>query len=88
MLSLRFSSDDYAFVYTGGRPIGAILVRQTKGRSQFSLLFAGQEADFEILRPQAVERRFGRQELENLRARFLRFHPKTASRRAARVAAE
>ena len=70
MLSLRFSTDDYAFVYTEGRPIGAILVGKTKGRSQFSLLFSGREMDFEILRPQAVERRFGRQELERLRSRF------------------
>ncbi len=72
MLSLRFSTDDYAFVYTEGRPIGAILVGETKGRSQFSLLFSGQEVDFEILRPQAVERRFGREELEKLQSRFLR----------------
>jgi len=72
MLSLRFSRDDYAFVYTEGRPIGAILVGETKGRSQFSLLFSGQEMDFEILRPRAVERRFGREELEKLELRFLR----------------
>jgi hypothetical protein len=72
MLSLRFSTDDYAFVYTEGRPIGAILVGETKGRSQFSLLFSGQEMDFEILRPRAVERRFGLEELEKLRTRFLR----------------
>jgi hypothetical protein len=85
MLALRFCTDDYAFVYTGGRPIGAILVGQTKGRSQFSLLFSGRETDFEILRPQAVERRFGRQELEKLRSRFLRFKPKTAGKRAVRV---
>ena len=57
MLSLRFSTDDYAFVYTEGRPIGAILVGETKGRTQFSLLFSGRETDFEILRPRAVERR-------------------------------
>ena len=88
MLSLRFSTDDYAFVYTDGRPIGAIRVGEIKGRSQLSLLFSGQELDFEILRPQAVERRFGRQELEELRSRFLRFSPKTASRRAARVSAD
>lgn len=68
MLSLRFSTDDYVFVYTQGRPIGAILVGPTKGRSQLSLLFSGQATDFEILRPQAVERRFGRQELDTLRA--------------------
>ncbi len=78
MLSLRFSTDDYAFVYTQGRPIGAILVGPTKGRSQLSLLFSGQERDFEILRPQAVEQRFGREELDKLRARFLRFKPKIA----------
>jgi len=72
MLSLRFSTDDYAFVYTEGRPIGAILVGETKGRSQFSLLFSGQETDFEILRPRTVERRFGREELEKLQSRFLR----------------
>jgi len=71
MLSLRFSTDDYAFVYTGGRPIGAILVGEIKGRSQMSLLFSGQETDFEILRPRTVERRFGREELEKLQSRFL-----------------
>ncbi len=74
MLSLRFSTDDYAFVYTEGRPIGAILVGETKGRSQLSLLFSGQEMDFEILRPRAVERRFGREELEKLQLLFL--HPR------------
>jgi hypothetical protein len=88
MLSLRFSTDDYAFVYTEGRPIGAILVGETKGRGQFSLLFSGRETDFEILRPQAIERRFGRQELEKLRSRFLRFGPRNTSRRAVRVAAD
>jgi hypothetical protein len=72
MLSLRFSADDYAFVYTAGRPIGAILVGEIKGRSQFSLLFSGQEMDFEILRPRAVEQRFGREELEKLQSQFLR----------------
>ena len=72
MLSLRFSADDYAFVFTEGRPIGAILVGETRGRSQFSLLFSGQEMDFEILRPRAVERRFGREELEKLQLRFIR----------------
>jgi hypothetical protein len=72
MLSLRFSTDDYAFVYTNGRPIGAIVVGDIKGRGQFSLLFSGQEADFEILRPRAVERRFGREELEKLQSQFLR----------------
>ncbi len=72
MLSLRFSKDDYAFVYTRGQPIGAILVGEIKGRGQFSLLFCGREVDFEILRPRAVERRFGPEELEKLRSRFLR----------------
>ena len=90
MLSLRFSTDDYAFVYTEGRPIGAILVGQIKGHSQFSLLFSGQELDFEILRPQAIERRFGWEELEKLQLRFLRpdfTHPKwVAARIAARTA--
>ena len=71
MLSLRFSRDDYAFVFTDGRPIGAIVVGEIKGRSQLSLFFSGEEMDFEILRPQAVERRFGRDELEKLRSRFL-----------------
>ncbi len=79
MLSLRFSRDDYAFVYTEGRPIGAILVGETKGRGQFSLLFSGRQADFEILRPRAVERRYGRQELDKLRSQFLRFSPQTAA---------
>ena len=86
MLSLRFSTDDYAFVYTEGRPIGAILVGPTKGRSQLSLLFSGQAADFEILRPQAVERRFGQQELDKLRSRFLCFKPKAARRHEACMA--
>jgi len=72
LLSLRFSRNDYAFVYSEGRPIGAILVGDTKGRGQFSLLFSGRELDFEILRPRAVERRFGRQELERLQSQFLR----------------
>jgi len=71
MLALRFSIDDYAFVYTDGRPIGAILVGDIRGRGQLSLLFSGQARDFEILRPQAVERRYGPDELEKLRSRFL-----------------
>jgi hypothetical protein len=80
MLSLRFSKDDYAFVYTAGRPIGAILVGEIKGRSQLSLVFSGQEMDFEILRPQVVERRFGREELEKLRSRFLSAASMSANR--------
>jgi len=79
MLSLRFSTDDYAFVYTQGRPIGAILVGEIKGRNQLSLLFSGREMDFEILRPRVVERRFGREELEKLQSRFLQPNSKTAS---------
>lgn len=81
MLSLRFSRDDYAFVYSEGRPIGAILVGETKNRSQFSLLFSGGELDFEILRPRAVERRFGRQELEKLQSQFLRPSPQQSGNR-------
>ena len=90
MLSLRFSRDDYAFVYSEGRPIGAILVGETKGRSQFSLLFSGREIDFEILRPRAVERRFGRQELDRLQSRFLFPSPKPSggARRTANSAGE
>jgi hypothetical protein len=76
MLSLRFSRDDYAFVYSAGRPIGAILVGETSGRSQFSLLFSGREFDFEVLRPAAVVRRFGREELAKLQSQFLRPSPK------------
>ncbi len=72
MLSLRFSADDYAFVYSAGRPIGAILVGASKGQRQFSLLFSGQADDFEILRPPVVQRRYGREELERLESRFLR----------------
>jgi hypothetical protein len=69
MLTLRFSADDYAFVYSAGRPIGAIVVSETRGR--LALLFSGARTDFEVLRPQAVERRFGRAELEKLEAEFL-----------------
>jgi len=71
MLALRFGKDEFAFVFSAGRPIGAILVGDYKGKGQFSLLFSGQQLDFEILRPRAVERRFGRQELERLCAQFL-----------------
>jgi hypothetical protein len=71
MLSLQFSRDDYAFVYSEGRPIGAILIGAIKGRSRLSLLFGGQPTDFEILRPSAVEGRYGIDELERLRSRFL-----------------
>ena len=85
MLSLRFSTDDYAFVFSEGRPIGAILAGETKGRSQISLLFSGQEKDFEILRPRAVERRYGREELERLQSRFLRPQFNKNRRRSSRT---
>ena len=49
MLSLRFSRDDYAFVYTEGRPIGVILVGETEGLGQFSLLFSGRVGPFQDL---------------------------------------
>jgi hypothetical protein len=69
MLSLRFAAEDYAFVYSAGRPIGAIVVGGFRG--QLSLLFSGSKNDFEILRPRTVELRFGREELEKLEAQFL-----------------
>jgi hypothetical protein len=71
MLALKFSQDEYAFVYTMGRPIGAILVGEKKGRGQLSLLFSGSRTDFEVLRPQTVELRFGRDELTRLESQFL-----------------
>ena len=71
MLALRFSKNEYAFVYSDGRPIGAILIGDMKGRGQLSLLFVGQEAEFQVLRPRAVERRYGRDELERLQTQFL-----------------
>ena len=71
MLALRFSRDDYAFVYSAGRPIGAIVIGDMKGRGQLSLLFSGREHDFQVLRPRAVELRYGRAELDRLRAQFL-----------------
>ncbi len=71
MLALRFAKDEYAFVYCDGRPIGAIVVGDMKGRGQLSLLFAGRESEFQILRPRAVELRFGREELDRLRTQFL-----------------
>ena len=80
MLALRFSTDDYAFVYTAGRPIGAIVVGDTRGKSQLSLLFSGRQSDFEVLRPTAVERRFGRKELEKLEMQFLRVNDRQSSR--------
>jgi hypothetical protein len=70
MLALRFGKDEFAFVYSAGRPIGAILVGDFKGKGRFSLLFSGEHADFEVLRPRAVEQRFGRDELDRLCAEF------------------
>lgn len=66
MLALRFSAGDYAFVYSKGRPIGAIRVGNCRGKGRFPLLFCGRQLDFEILRPSVVEHRYGSEELERL----------------------
>ena len=66
MLALRFSPGDYVFVYSKGRPLGAILVGDGRGKGRFPLLFCGRERDFEILRPSVVEHRYGSEELERL----------------------
>ena len=66
MLALRFSPGDYVFVYSKGRPLGAILVGDCSRKGRFPLLFCGGELDFEILRPSVVEHRYGSEELERL----------------------
>ncbi len=70
MLALSFSQGDYAFVFSGGRPIGAILVGDCRGKGRFPLLFAGRELDFNVLRPSVVERCYGAEELEKLIEEF------------------
>ena len=66
MLALRFSAGDYCFVYSQGRPIGAIRVGDCRSKGQFPLLFCGRQCDFEVLRPSVVEHRYGSAELERL----------------------
>lgn len=74
MLALSFRDGDYAFVYHAGIAIGAILFGDEKSgrrRVRMPVRFAGRKDTFEILRPQAVERRYGKQELEQLTEQFL-----------------
>jgi hypothetical protein len=66
MLALTVSPGDYVFVYSQGRPLGAILVGDARGRGRSPLLFCGRERDFEILRPSVVAHRYGSAELERL----------------------
>jgi hypothetical protein len=74
VLALSFRGGEYAFVYHEGRPIGAIIAGDLNSAGEHprrSIVFSGQRQDFEILRPNVVANRFGRQELERLIAVFL-----------------
>jgi hypothetical protein len=74
MLTLSFRDGDYAFVFYAGIAVGAMQYGDHKPggkRSRLPVRFAGRKEEFEILRPSAVERRYGRQELEKLTDRFL-----------------
>jgi hypothetical protein len=71
MLALSFSDSDFAFIYSDGRPIGALLLGEIKGAGRVKLRFAGDTIAFEVLRPSVVERRFGKAELVKLTERFL-----------------
>lgn len=74
MLALSFYDGDYAFIYSAGRPIGALRVAEIKGSGRVKLGFAGDELAFEVLRPSVVERRFGHAELMRLMNQFLSAH--------------
>jgi hypothetical protein len=69
-LVLSFRPEDFAFVYSGGRPIGAVAVGPASP-ARTALLFSGDRRDFEILRPAVVQSRFGRKVLERLIEQFL-----------------
>lgn len=74
MLVLSFRDGDLAFVYSAGIAIGAIQFGDQKpGGKRFRIPvgFCGRNDEFEILRPSAVERRYGKQELERLTEQFL-----------------
>jgi len=71
MLALSFRKGEYAFVYSGGCPIGAILLGEMKGKGRPLLLFSGAERQFQVLRPSVVKQRFGGAELERLENLFL-----------------
>jgi hypothetical protein len=70
MLSLCFKPKDFAFFYHRGIAIGAVYVGGAGG-PKVSLLFAGEKDDFEVLRANVVEKRFGTEELARLVAQFL-----------------
>ena len=71
MLALCFSEGDCAFVYSAGRPIGALLVGEVRGGGRVKLCLSGDRRTFEVLRPRVVERRFGADELAKLTEQFL-----------------
>jgi len=71
MLALSFREGEYAFVFSGGCPIGAIVLGDMKGRGRPLLLFSGAERQFQVLRPSVVRQRFGDAELERLEKLFL-----------------
>ena len=81
MLALNFKAEDYVFVYFRGQAVGAIrvgAVKPARARSKVTLLFAGAERDFQIMRPNAVIGRHGPEELERLVDQFdLRISPDT-----------
>ena len=73
MLALNFKAEDYVFVYFRGQAIGAIRIgamKPSRARSRVTLLFAGAERDFQIMRPNAVIGRYGHEELERLVRQF------------------
>jgi hypothetical protein len=75
MLAIAVKGGEPAFVYHNGFPIGAVLVgdntRHRQSPMTFTLLFGGTRSEFEILRAGVVVKRFGPEELERLRKRFL-----------------
>jgi hypothetical protein len=71
MLALSFAQGDFAFIYSAGRPIGALVFAEATTAGRVKLRFAGDEVAFEVLRPSVVERRFGRAELVKLMQEFM-----------------
>ena len=91
MLALNFKAEDYVFVYSRGQAVGAIRIgamKPNRARSRVTLLFAGAERDFQIMRPNAVIGRYGREELERLVRQFDLARSRDVRETAGRDAAE
>ncbi|NUQ66507.1 MAG: hypothetical protein HUU20_28935 [Pirellulales bacterium] len=71
MLALSLREGEFVFVFCDRRPVGVIVVGSTNGKGRSLLRFSGRKSDFEIVRPNVLEQRYGSPGLQELTEQFL-----------------